>query len=49
LVLAAGMIVVLEPIAWEDGHGGYRAEEILAVTDDGCEFLTHYHYWPFDT
>ncbi len=49
LVLAAGMIVVLEPIAWEDGHGGFRAEEILAVTDDGCEPLTHYHYWPFET
>jgi Xaa-Pro aminopeptidase len=45
--LAPGMIVVLEPIAWEDGHGGYRAEEIVAVTDDGCEFLTHHHYWPF--
>jgi Xaa-Pro dipeptidase len=47
LVLAPGMIVVLEPIAWEDGHGGYRAEEIALVTDGGCEFLTDYHYWPF--
>ena len=48
LVLAPGMIVVLEPIAWEDGHGGYRAEEILAVTDAGCDRLTDYHYWPFE-
>jgi Xaa-Pro dipeptidase len=47
LVLAAGMIVVLEPIAWEDGYGGYRAEEIVAVTDDGHEQLTDYHYGPF--
>jgi Xaa-Pro aminopeptidase len=46
-VLAAGMIVVLEPIAWEDGYGGYRAEEIVAVTADGCERLTDYHYRPF--
>ncbi|MBV8952327.1 MAG: aminopeptidase P family protein [Actinobacteria bacterium] len=47
LILAAGMIVVLEPIAWEDGHGGYRAEEIVVVTDGGCEFITRHHYWPF--
>lgn len=47
LMLAPGMIVVLEPIAWEDGYGGYRAEEIVVVTDDGCEFLTRHHYWPF--
>jgi Xaa-Pro dipeptidase len=47
VVLAPGMIIVLEPIAWEDGHGGYRAEEIVAVTDDGPEFLTRHHYWPF--
>lgn len=46
-VLAAGMIVVLEPIAWEDGCGGYRAEEIVAVTTEGCERLTNYHYRPF--
>jgi Xaa-Pro aminopeptidase len=47
LTLAPGMIVVLEPIAWEDGHGGYRAEEIIVVTDGGSEFLTSHHYWPF--
>lgn len=47
ITLAPGMIVVLEPIAWDEGHGGYRAEEIVAVTDDGCEFLTNYHYWPY--
>ncbi len=47
ITLAPGMIIVLEPIAWEEGHGGYRAEEIVTVTDDGCEFLTHHHYWPF--
>ncbi len=47
LVLAPGMILVLEPVAWDDGHGGYRAEEIVVVTDFGCERLTHYTYAPY--
>ena len=34
-VLEAGMVLVLEPVAWEDGVGGYRAEEIVAITDTG--------------
>ena len=33
--LAPGMVLVLEPAIWEDGVGGYRAEEIVAVTDHG--------------
>jgi Xaa-Pro aminopeptidase len=40
-VLAAGMVLVFEPITWEDGVGGFRAEEIVAVTDDGYELLSH--------
>ena len=40
-VLAAGMVLVFEPITWEDGLGGFRAEEIVAVTDDGYELLSH--------
>jgi Xaa-Pro aminopeptidase len=47
VVLAPGMILVLEPVAWDDGHGGYRAEEIVVVTDHGCERLTHYTYAPY--
>ena len=30
LVLAAGMVLVLEPVVWEDGAGGYRSEEVAA-------------------
>lgn len=45
--LAAGMIVVLEPIVWEDGAGGYRSEEVLLITEDGWEPLTDYSYEPF--
>ncbi len=41
IVLAPGMVLVLEPVIWEDGHGGFRAEEILVVTDDGYERLSN--------
>ena len=40
-VLAPGMVLVFEPIIWEDGVGGFRAEEIVVVTDDGYEVLSH--------
>jgi Xaa-Pro dipeptidase len=41
IVLAPGMVLVLEPVVWEDGRGGFRAEEIIAVTDDGYERLSN--------
>jgi Xaa-Pro aminopeptidase len=47
LVLAAGMVLVLEPIVWDDGAGGYRAEEVLLITEDGWEPMTDYPYDPF--
>ncbi len=46
--LAAGMVFVLEPVVWRDGVGGYRSEEIIAVTDSGYEQLTSYGYTPFE-
>lgn len=46
-VLAAGTVLVLEPLVWEDGAGGYRAEEVVAVTDDGYIALTDYPYDPY--
>jgi Xaa-Pro aminopeptidase len=47
LELQAGMVLVLEPIVWEDGAGGYRSEEILLITEDGWEPMTDYSYEPF--
>jgi Xaa-Pro aminopeptidase len=38
-VLAEGMVLVLEPVVWHDGHGGYRSEEVTVVTEDGCRRL----------
>ena len=47
--LEPGMVMVLEPAIWEDGTGGYRAEEIVAVTEDGWIPLGGGHpYHPFE-
>jgi Xaa-Pro dipeptidase len=47
LVLAAGMVLVIEPIVWEDGAAGYRSEEVLLIREDGWEPMTDYSYDPF--
>ena len=47
--LEPGMVMVLEPAIWEDGTGGYRAEEIVAVTENGWIPLGGGHpYDPFE-
>ncbi len=46
-VLAAGMVLVLEPLVWDEGAAGYRAEEVIAITDDGYIPLTDYPYDPY--
>ena len=47
LVLVDGMVLVLEPIVWDDGAAGYRSEEVLRITEDGWEPMTDYAYDPF--
>jgi Xaa-Pro aminopeptidase len=34
-LLEPGMVLVLEPYVWEEGAGGYRAEQTVAVTETG--------------
>lgn len=46
-VFPAGMLLVLEPVVWADGTGGYRSEEIVVITDDGCQSITDYPYAPY--
>jgi Xaa-Pro dipeptidase len=46
-VLHAGMVLVLEPVVWEDGTGGYRSEEVLVITEEGSTRLTDYPYDPY--
>ena len=47
LTLAPGMVLVIEPVIWDDGAAGYRAEDIVAVTDDGWVALSDYPYDPY--
>jgi Xaa-Pro dipeptidase len=46
-VFPVGMALVLEPVVWRDGTGGYRSEEIVVTTDDGWYRITDYPYAPY--
>ena len=41
IVLQPGMVLVFEPVVWEDGHCGHRSEEIVAITEDGYLWLSN--------
>ena len=42
LVLEPGMTVVIEPVTWEDGHAGWRCEELVLITEGGHERISAY-------
>jgi Xaa-Pro aminopeptidase len=42
--LVAGDVITLEPGLYRSGYGGVRLEDIVLVTDEGCENLTDYPY-----
>jgi Xaa-Pro dipeptidase len=46
-IFPPGMVLVLEPVVWEDGTGGYRSEEIVVITEDGFTPITDYPYSPY--
>jgi Xaa-Pro dipeptidase len=46
-VFPPGMVLVLEPVVWQDGTGGYRSEEIVVLTEDGYLPITDYPYSPY--
>ncbi|HWG56891.1 MAG TPA: Xaa-Pro peptidase family protein [Gaiellaceae bacterium] len=42
--LVAGDVVAVEPGLYRHGYGGVRLEDLLLVTEDGCEVLTDFPY-----
>ena len=42
------MVLVFEPVIWDDGFAGYRSEDIVAVTDTGWVPLSGDRYDPFE-
>ena len=42
--LVRGDVLAIEPGLWDREVGGVRFEDLLLVTDDGCETLTVYSY-----
>jgi Xaa-Pro dipeptidase len=47
LIMRPGMVLVFEPVIWEDGFAGYRSEDIVAVTDTGWVKLSGSTYKPY--
>jgi Xaa-Pro aminopeptidase len=42
--LVAGDVLAIEPGLWQRDIGGVRFEDLILVTEDGCENLTDYRY-----
>jgi Xaa-Pro aminopeptidase len=42
--LIAGDVVAIEPGLWDTAVGSLRYEDLVLVTEDGCETLTSYSY-----
>ncbi|MDQ2895438.1 MAG: hypothetical protein M3Y09_07305 [Actinomycetota bacterium] len=43
-LFVAGDVVAIEPGLWDRAVGGVRYEDLLIITDDGCETLSGFGY-----
>lgn len=46
-VLEPGVILVFEPVVWDEGAAGYRAEDMVVITDQGRLALSDFPYDPY--
>jgi Xaa-Pro aminopeptidase len=46
-IMEPGMVLVFEPVIWDEGRAGYRSEDIVAVTDAGWVKLSGSTYDPY--
>jgi Xaa-Pro aminopeptidase len=42
--LVVGDVITLEPGLYRHGFGGVRLEDLVLVTEDGCESITDFPY-----
>lgn len=48
IVLAPGMLAVIEPCIVEDGIGAYRSEETVVITEGAPEAINRFPYTPWE-